>query len=211
MALRYDSVDTPPNAPVAPAPTTTPVLRRRAKAAGAVATSGHAGRNCRPHPGGSADRQLGAARGVAVPRRPDGTARPGGKLSTLGPQGAARGRGRQPWGPGRTMGVRPRLQHGTTLCPPKWGHGVFGRFWEHLGTFFGPIRHARGAEQMLTSSESIWRTAEQPARASLDLPRRASLPRRSRANTGIRCELHSWAKAEARIARSIYLERNSWI
>ena len=43
MALRYDSVDTPPNAPVAPAPATTPVLRRRAKAAGAVATSGHAG------------------------------------------------------------------------------------------------------------------------------------------------------------------------
>ena len=135
MALRYDSVDTPPNAPVAPAPTTTPVLRRRAKAAGAVATSGHAGRNCRPHPGGSADRQLGAARGVAVPRRPDGTARPGGRLSTLRPQGAARGRGRQPWGPGRTMGVRPRLQHGTTLCPQNGGMAYLadsGNTWEHL-------------------------------------------------------------------------------
>ena len=93
------------------------------------------GRNCRPHPGGSADRQLGAARGVAVPRRPDGTARPGGRLSTLGPQGAARGRGRQPWGPGRTMGVRPRLQHGTTLCPQNGGMAYLadpGNTWEHF-------------------------------------------------------------------------------
>ena len=93
------------------------------------------GRNCRPHPGGSADRQLGAARGVAVPRRPDGTARPGGRLSTLRPQGAARGRGRQPWGAGRTMGVRPRLQHGTTLCPQNGGMARLadpGNTWEHF-------------------------------------------------------------------------------